>query len=253
MQQNERISDQLRPLIFRRHYLKHPEGSVLVEAGETKVICTASVEESVPGFLQGKGQGWITAEYSLLPRATNTRIQREGIQGRFSGRTFEIQRLIGRSLRSVIQLDKLGERTVFMDCDVIQADGGTRTASISGAYVALLDALLYLKKEGKLEILPLKDFLGAVSVGIVDGKHLLDLNYREDYAASVDLNVVMTGKGHFVEVQGTAEGEAFPRRDLDFLLDLAQRGIGEIIARQKECLGSDIDAVEESISFYTDT
>ena len=247
---NERISDQLRPLQFIRNYLKHPEGSVLVEAGDTRVICTASVEDNVPNFLKNTGQGWITAEYAMLPRATGFRTQREGVQGRASGRTFEIQRLIGRSLRSVVQMSELGERTIRIDCDVIQADGGTRTASISGAFIALIDALLYLKSEEVFEALPVIDYIAAISVGIVEGRPLLDLNFQEDSSASVDFNVVMTGSEEFVEVQGTAEGKAFSRQELDSLLDLAQGGIKDIIAIQKECLGSAVKEIERSIKLY---
>ena len=247
MSTEEKIKDQVRPMNFQRNFLKHPEGSVLVTAGDTKVICTASVEEEVPAFLKGTGQGWVTAEYSLLPRSTDVRTQRESTRGRASGRTYEIQRLIGRSLRSVVRLSKLGERTIYIDCDVIQADGGTRTASISGSYVALLDALFYLKRKEAIQILPVKDFLGAVSVGIVEGEHLLDLNFQEDYAASVDLNVVMTGSEEFVEIQGTAEGEAFSRQELDSLLALAQKGIKEIIAIQKASFGPDAAKIEEDI------
>ncbi len=247
MSTEEKVKDQIRPMNFQRNFLKHPEGSVLVTAGDTKVICTASVEEEVPGFLKGTGQGWVTAEYALLPRSTDVRTQRESTRGRASGRTYEIQRLIGRSLRSVVCLSELGERTIYIDCDVIQADGGTRTASISGSYVALLDALFCLKRKEAIQVLPVKDFLGAVSVGIVEGEHLLDLNFQEDYTASVDLNVVMTGSEEFVEIQGTAEGETFSRQELDSLLALAQKGIKEIIATQKESFGPDAAEIEEAI------
>ncbi len=250
MRHDKRENDQIRPLNFTRNYLKHPEGSVLVEAGDTKVICTASVEEDVPGFLKGTGRGWLTAEYALLPRSTDVRVQREGLQGRASGRTYEIQRLIGRSLRSVVNMEALGERTVRMDCDVIQADGGTRTASISGAFVALIDALLYLKKECILEAVPVKDFLGAVSVGMVEGEHLLDLDFKEDSAAFVDLNVVMTESEEFVEIQGTAEGQTFTRKDLDSFLDLARQGIMEIIACQRQSMGTAVAEIEASLQQY---
>ncbi len=250
MRKNERMNDQLRPVKITRGYLKHPEGSVLVESGDTKVICTASVEENVPVFLKGSGRGWVTAEYALLPRSTDNRIQREGLRGRASGRTFEIQRLIGRSLRSVIQLPDLGERTIWIDCDVIQADGGTRTASITGSFVALIDALLYLKREEKISILPVRDFLAAISVGIKQNECLLDLDFTEDSGATVDLNVVMTKSEEFVEIQGTAEGKTFNRKELDSLLALSLKGITELIHLQKKSLGNVTSEIEDSILYY---
>jgi len=232
-----RAPAQLRPLTITRHYTCHAEGSVLVEFGNTKVLCTASVEEKVPGFLKGKGQGWVTAEYGMLPRSTHTRSDREAARGKQSGRTQEIQRLIGRSLRAVIDLTALGERQIVLDCDVLQADGGTRCASITGALVALHDAVGTLLSNGKLVANPLKDFVAAVSVGIVNGVPVLDLDYPEDSACDTDMNVVMTGSGGMVEVQGTAEGTPFTRAELDTLLALAEQGIGEIIAAQKKALG----------------
>jgi ribonuclease PH len=232
-----RAPAQLRPLTITRHYTCHAEGSVLVEFGNTKVLCTASVEEKVPGFLKGKGQGWVTAEYGMLPRSTHTRSDREAARGKQSGRTQEIQRLIGRSLRAVIDLTALGERQIVLDCDVLQADGGTRCASITGALVALHDAVGTLLSNGKLVANPLKDFVAAVSVGIVNGVPVLDLDYPEDSACDTDMNVVMTGSGGMVEVQGTAEGTPFTRTELDTLLALAEQGIGEIIAAQKKALG----------------
>ncbi len=253
MQRKNRLFDELRPFKITRNYLKHPEGSVLVECGDTKVICTASIEENVPIFLKGKNRGWITAEYALLPRSTDTRTQREGVRGKPSGRTFEIQRLIGRSLRSVIRLSDLGERTIWIDCDVIQADGGTRTASITGSFIALIDSLIYLHKRQKITLLPVEDFLAAVSVGIVNDSCQLDLDYREDSAASVDLNVVMTGNGDFVEVQGTAEGSPFSRPQLDEMLDLARKGISELIEKHKELLGELTPEIQKSIFFYSNT
>lgn len=249
MRKNTRNEGQLRPLSIVRNFLKDPAGSVLIETGDTKVICTASIDESVPPFLKGMSQGWITAEYAMLPGSTTSRHQRE--RGRTSGRTFEIQRLIGRSLRSVVHLPDLGERTILIDCDVIQADGGTRTASITGASVALLDALFYLKEEGLIERLPLIDFLAAVSVGIVDGEYLLDLDYREDSGASVDLNVVMTGGGKFVEIQGTAEGKTFSHDELDILLELSRKGIEKLISEQRNVLGPDAAMqVDDSVDYY---
>ena len=231
-----RAADALRPLTITRHYTRHAEGSVLVEFGHTKVLCTASVEERVPGFLKGKGSGWVTAEYGMLPRSTHTRTDREAAKGKQSGRTQEIQRLIGRSLRAVTDLSSLGERQVTLDCDVLQADGGTRCASITGACVALHDALAGLVAAGKLPVHPMRDFVAAVSVGIVDGTPVLDLNYDEDSGCDTDMNVVVTGAGGMVEIQGTAEGAPFTRAELDALLVLAQKGIGEIIAAQKSAL-----------------
>ena len=231
-----RRADELRKLTITRHYTHHAEGSVLVEFGHTKVLCTASVEEKVPGFLKGKGQGWVTAEYGMLPRSTHTRSDREAARGKQSGRTQEIQRLIGRSLRAVTDLAALGERQITLDCDVLQADGGTRCASITGAYVALNDAITKLIAAGKLAANPLRDFVAAVSVGIVGGQAVLDLDYDEDSACDTDMNVVMTGSGGMVEVQGTAEGAPFSRKELDALLELAGNGIGQIIAAQKAAL-----------------
>ncbi|NLF44977.1 MAG: ribonuclease PH [Syntrophomonadaceae bacterium] len=234
---NNRNYDQLRPVAIIPGYLKHPDGSVLIEAGDTRVLCSAMVEEKVPSFLKGSGTGWVTAEYSLLPSSTETRTQREASRGRISGRTSEIQRLIGRSLRAVVDLEKLGERTIWIDCDVIQADGGTRTASVTGAFVALYLALNKLYQQGVLEKIPVIDFVGAISVGLVDGSLLLDLEYSEDYRADVDMNVVMTGSGNFIEIQGTAEGISFNKKELDEMLNLAGRGIEELIALQKQILG----------------
>ncbi|TYP51330.1 ribonuclease PH [Thermosediminibacter litoriperuensis] len=234
--------DEIRPVNIIRRFNKYAEGSVLIEAGDTKVICTATVDEKVPPFLRGKGQGWVTAEYSMLPRATEIRNVRESL--RPSGRTMEIQRLIGRALRSVVNLAAMGERTIWLDCDVIQADGGTRTAAITGAFVALVDAFKYLKDHGVIEVIPVNSFVAAVSVGIVDGEKLLDLKFDEDCRAQVDMNVVMTDKGQFVEVQGTGETFPFTRQDLNDLLDLAQKGIFDLIAIQKEVLKDIIDEVE---------
>jgi len=234
----DRAADALRPVRFTRRFTKHAEGSVLVEMGHTRVLCTASVEEKVPPFLKGKGQGWVTAEYGMLPRATNTRGGREAAQGKQSGRTQEIQRLIGRSLRAVTDMQKLGERQITLDCDVLQADGGTRCASITGAMVALADAVAGLKAQGLVAEDPLRDFVAAVSVGIVAGQPVLDLDYSEDSGCGTDMNVVMTGAGHFVEIQGTAEGEPFTREQMQRLLDLAGRGIAELVAAQKKALAS---------------
>ncbi len=232
-----RAKDELRPVKITRNFIKHAEGAVLIEMGDTKVIVTATVEEKVPPFLRNQGKGWVTAEYAMLPRSSKERIVREAAKGKIGGRTHEIQRLIGRSLRSVIDLSRLGERSILIDCDVIQADGGTRTAAITGAFVALVDALWILKKEGKITALPVVDFLAAVSVGKVDRELLLDLNYAEDSKAEVDMNVVMTGGGQFVEVQGTAEKRPFQRSELDSLLKLASKGIKKIVAVQKSELG----------------
>jgi ribonuclease PH len=233
----DRPADELRPTRFTPHYLEHAEGSVLIEVGRTRVICTASVEEKIPPFLRGTGKGWVTAEYGMLPRATSTRMAREASRGKQGGRTQEIQRLIGRSLRAVTKLDALGERTVWIDCDVIQADGGTRTASISGGFVALAFALQRLKERGLLAQVPLVDHVAATSVGIVGDTPLLDLAYEEDSTAEVDMNVVMTGGGRFIEIQGTAEGAPFSRDQHDALLGLAQSGIDRIVAMQRELLG----------------
>ncbi len=232
-----RAVDQLRPITFTRQYTKHAEGSVLVECGDTKVICTASIEEKVPGFLKGKGQGWLTAEYGMLPRSTHSRMDREAARGKQSGRTQEIQRLIGRSLRAAFDLTAFGERTLHLDCDVIQADGGTRTASITGAMVAAYDAFEKLRLRGAIEAIPLRHFVAAISVGVYQGMPVLDLDYVEDSGCDTDMNVVMTDSGHFIEVQGTAEGAAFDRAGMNRLLDLAQGGIADLIAMQKKVLG----------------
>ncbi len=227
----------LRPVRLTRNYTRHAEGSVLVEFGHTQVICTASVEDKVPGFLKGKGQGWLTAEYGMLPRATHTRADREAAKGKQSGRTQEIQRLIGRSLRAVVDLSKLGERTLQIDCDVIQADGGTRTASITGAFVAVHDAFGKLQAANVLPTWPIQDFVAAVSVGMHAGQALLDLDYAEDSTCETDMNVVMTGDGRFVEVQGTAEGVPFTEQQMQQMLAYARQGIGELVAAQRRALG----------------
>ena len=236
MRPDGRQPEQMRPVKVTRDFLRHAEGSVLIEVGDTKVVCTASVEDRVPQFLRDTGQGWVTAEYGMLPRSTKTRTSREASTGRPSGRTFEIQRLVGRSLRGVTDLATLGPRTVWIDCDVIQADGGTRTAAITGAYVALADALHHLRTNGQIPALPLKDFVAATSVGVVDGQAVLDLCYAEDSIADVDMNVIMTGGGKFVEVQGTAEETPFDRPQLDAMLRLASAGIQELIALQRRLL-----------------
>ncbi len=233
MRNDGRSAIALRPIIITRNFTKHAEGSVLIEFGDTKVLCTASVEESVPPFLRGKGTGWVTAEYAMLPRATHTRSPREAAKGKQTGRTLEIQRLIGRSLRAVTDLGKLGERSVYIDCDVLQADGGTRTASITGAYVALVDALTMLKMKGLLAEIPLKEAVAAVSVGIVGGEALLDLNYIEDSSAEVDMNFVITSSGRFVEVQGTAEAEPFTSAEMDAMRDLALAGVQQLFVFQR--------------------
>ena len=234
----DRAASGLRPVKFTRRYTKHAEGSVLVEMGHTKVLCTASVEEKVPPFLKGKGTGWVTAEYGMLPRATHTRGNREAASGKQSGRTQEIQRLIGRSLRAVTDMAVLGERQVTIDCDVLQADGGTRCASITGSMVALADAIAGLKAAGLVAGNPLRDFVAAVSVGIVGGKPVLDLDYEEDSGSDTDMNVVMTGAGQFVEIQGTAEKHPFTRAEMSSLLDLAGNGIAELIRLQRAALES---------------
>ncbi len=233
---SQRNQNQLREIEIMRHYTKHAEGSVLVKFGDTHVLCTASVEERVPGFLKGKGQGWVTAEYGMLPRSTGSRMDREAVRGKQSGRTQEIQRLIGRSLRAIIDLEKLGERSIQIDCDVIQADGGTRTASITGAYVALHDAISTLLASGKLTESPLKQAVAAISVGVYKGMPVLDLDYLEDSDCDTDMNVVMTADGGFVEVQGTAEGEPFDRDAMNAMLDLARDGITQLINMQTEAL-----------------
>jgi ribonuclease PH len=234
----DRAADQLRPVRLTRGFTMHAEGSVLVEFGNTRVLCTASVEDKVPPHKRGSGEGWVTAEYGMLPRATHTRGDREAARGKQSGRTQEIQRLIGRSLRAVFDLKKLGERTITLDCDVLQADGGTRTAAITGAFVAAQDAVDHLLRAGKLPESPVLGPVAAISVGIVDGTPLLDLEYIEDVACDTDMNVVMTGAGHYVEVQGTAEGVAFTRAEMDELLRLAEKGIGELVALQKKALSA---------------
>ncbi|MCZ2104532.1 MAG: ribonuclease PH [Comamonadaceae bacterium] len=231
-----RAADQLRPVRITRHYTMHAEGSVLIECGATKVLCTASVEDKVPPHQRGTGEGWVTAEYGMLPRATNTRGAREAAKGKQSGRTQEIQRLIGRSLRAVFDLKKLGERTITLDCDVLQADGGTRTASITGAWVAAHDAVATLLASGALKSTPLTGAVAAVSVGIVQGTPLLDLEYVEDSACDTDMNIVMTGAGHYVELQGTAEGAVFSRTELDRLLQLGEAGITQLLALQQQSL-----------------
>ena len=233
---DDRRPDQGRPLAITPRYLRDAEGSVLIEVGHTRVICAATIEERVPPFLKGKGTGWVTAEYGMLPRSSKERISRESVRGKVSGRTQEIQRLIGRSLRAVIDMSKLGERTVWIDCDVIQADGGTRTASISGAFVALALALREARAKGTLTADPIRDHVAATSIGIVDGATLLDLNYAEDSTAEVDMNVVMTGSGEFVEVQGTAESAPFSQDALSEMLELAAKGIAAIVERQREIL-----------------
>jgi ribonuclease PH len=232
-----RSPSQLRPTTISPGFIAHAEGSVLIEVGRTKVICTASVEDRVPPFLRNSGKGWVTAEYGMLPRATNTRTQREAATGKVGGRTQEIQRLIGRSLRSVAKLTELGERTIWVDCDVIQADGGTRTASITGGFVAMALAMKRMKDLALIKDIPITDYVAATSVGIVDGTALLDLAYEEDSKAEVDMNFVKTGDGRFIELQGTAEGQPFDRRALDALMELADNGIKELIAMQRAAVG----------------
>jgi len=235
--------DQLRPVKITRNYLKHAEGSVLIEMGDTKVICTASVEEKVPPFLKGQGRGWVTGEYGMLPRSTEVRKPRDSTRGKVDGRTMEIQRLIGRALRSVVDLDALGEITVFIDCDVIQADGGTRTASITGAFVALADAFGKLLEQGKISKMPLNSFVAAVSVGIKDSTVMLDLNYAEDSTCQVDMNIVMTDKGQLVEIQGTGEEKPFTRQEMEQMLAYGEKGIMELIELQKQSLGELADMI----------
>jgi len=232
-----RQPNEKRETIIIRDFIKHAEGSVLIACGDTKVICNASVEDKVPPFLKGQGKGWVTAEYSMIPRSTGTRMVREASRGKLGGRTYEIQRLIGRSLRSVVDMKALGERSVLIDCDVIQADGGTRTASITGAFVAMAMAMQWMKEKGMIEALPIKDFLAAVSVGVVKGTPCLDLNYEEDSSADVDMNIVMTGQGKFVEIQGTAEQEPFSREEMETLIGLGREGIDSLIEIQREALG----------------
>ena len=236
MRPSGRKAEELRAIRITRGYTRHAEGSVLVEFGDTRVLCTASVEARVPGFLRDKGRGWVTAEYGMLPRATHTRADREAARGKQSGRTQEIQRLIGRALRAVIDMSALGENTIHIDCDVLQADGGTRTAAITGAFVAVHDALVWMRGKRMIAALPVKDFVAAVSVGIYQGEAVLDLDYPEDSSCDTDMNVVMTGAGGFVEVQGTAEGAAFTRAEMDRLLELAGHGIGQLVALQKQAL-----------------
>jgi ribonuclease PH len=237
MRPSGRQPDELRPVRISRGYTRHPEGSVLIEFGDTRVLCTASIDEKVPPFLKGQGKGWLTAEYGMLPRSTNTRTQREAAAGKQSGRTLEIQRLIGRSLRAVADLAALGERTIQIDCDVIQADGGTRTASITGAFVALHDAVRFLVERRAIAAWPLGDFVAAVSVGVYEGVPVLDLDYAEDSQCETDMNVVMTSSGGLVEVQGTAEGAPFSRAQLDSMVELAAAGIRQLIAAQRSALG----------------
>ncbi|HJV44497.1 MAG TPA: ribonuclease PH [Bacillota bacterium] len=237
MRGDQRNNNQLRAVKITKNYIKHAEGSVLIEVGDTKVICTATIEDKVPPFMRGQGKGWITAEYSMLPRATETRNIREASKGKLGGRTMEIQRLIGRALRSVVDLERLGEKTVWLDCDVIQADGGTRTASITGAFVALVEALGKLKDKNNWERLPITDFLAATSVGILGQELILDLSYAEDSSAIVDMNIVMTGNGQFVEIQGTGEESPFSYDQLQGLIELGRKGVTELISFQKEALG----------------
>ena len=231
-----RAAHALRPVQIQRHFTRHAEGSVLVSFGDTQVLCTASVEEKVPPHKRGSGEGWVTAEYGMLPRSTHTRSDREAAKGKQSGRTQEIQRLIGRSMRTVFDLQALGERTIHLDCDVLQADGGTRTASITGAFVAAHDAVSWLLSQQRISASPIRDFVAAVSVGVVQGVPVLDLDYTEDSGCDTDMNVVMTGQGGFVEVQGTAEGEPFSRQEMQALLDLASQGISELVALQRRAL-----------------
>jgi len=238
-----RKNEQIRPVKIIRNYLKHAEGSVLIEMGDTKVICTASVDEKVPPFIKGTGKGWITSEYGMLPRSTEVRKPRESARGKVDGRTMEIQRLIGRALRSIVNLEKLGEITIFIDCDVIQADGGTRTASITGSFVALVDALYMLVQQEKLEEMPLNGYIAAVSVGIKDGEAILDLNYAEDSTCQVDMNMVMTDRGELIEIQGTGEESPFNKVQLQEMMELAEKGIYELIEIQKQSLGEIADKV----------
>jgi ribonuclease PH len=242
MRNNGRPNDKIRELRITKNFLKYPEGSVLVEMGDTKVICGVSIEEKVPPFLRNSGKGWLTAEYSMLPRATQSRSTREAVTGRVGGRTHEIQRLIGRALRAVLNLDVIGERTIWIDCDVIQADGGTRTASITGGYVALVEALWAMKKRKNIEKIPLRDSVAAISVGLVNGQIMLDLSYEEDSRADVDMNFVMTGKGLLIEVQGTAEKTPFTKEHFDTMYQYALKGISEITRQQKVMLGPQFPA-----------
>lgn len=243
MRSNGRRPEDTRPITIRTETNKYAEGSVFIEVGDTKVLCTATVDEKVPPFMKGQGKGWITAEYSMLPRATHVRNQRESARGKLTGRTMEIQRLIGRALRSVIDLHALGERTITLDCDVIQADGGTRTTSITGSFVAMAIAINKISEQHKLAKFPITDFLASLSVGIINGKPMCDLNYEEDSSAKVDMNVVMTGDGKFVEVQGTGEESPFSREELNQLLELAENGIMQVIEQQKQVLGPIADKI----------
>ena len=236
MRPDNRNVDELRPVKMTNNYNKHAEGSVLIEVGDTKVICTATIEEKVPPFMRGQGKGWVTAEYAMIPRATNTRNQRESTKGKVSGRTMEISRLIGRALRSVVNLEALGERTIWIDCDVIQADGGTRTASITGAFVAVADACHKLITDGKIDKMPINNFVAATSVGIIGGEARLDLAYEEDSQAIVDMNIIMTNEGKYVELQGTGEEAPFTANELNQLLQLGKKGVDELIAKQKEII-----------------
>jgi len=233
---NNRKFDEIRPIQITRNYIKYAEGSTLMEMGDTKIVCTASVEDKAPLFLRGTKKGWISAEYSMIPRANQLRNVRDSMKGKINGRASEIQRLIGRALRAVVDLEEIGDRTIWIDCDVLQADGGTRTSAIIGSFIALYDALNYLKAEGQIQSIPIKDYLGAISVGIVDGEMLLDLNFDEDSRAQVDLNMVMTEKGEIVEIQGTAEGRPFSKRNLQELIKLGEYGIQMVIAKEKEIL-----------------
>ena len=232
-----RKNDELRHVKIHRNYIKYAEGAVLIEVGDTKVICTATIEEKVPPHLKDKKKGWVTAEYAMLPRSAHSRIVRESARGKIGGRTHEIQRLIGRALRSIVDLEMLGERTVWIDCDVIQADGGTRTASITGSFIALADAMKFALKNGMIAEMPLRDYLAAVSVGIVNEEPVIDLNYAEDSTAEVDMNIVMTGKGRFVEIQGTAEGSPFSKAQMEGLITLAKHGIEELVDIQRKLVG----------------
>lgn len=247
MRNHDRKADSLREINIITNFTKHPEGSVLIQVGDTKVICNASIEERVPPFMRGQGKGWITAEYAMLPRATEQRTIRESSKGKIAGRTMEIQRLIGRTLRSVVDLNKIGERTIWIDCDVIQADGGTRTASITGAFVALVLAFGKLLEKKTIKHMPVTDFLAATSVGILpDGTEILDLEYEEDAHANVDMNIVMTGKGEFVEIQGTGEEATFTMDQLNVMLELAKKGLEEIFIKQKEVLGNLVEKIGET-------
>ncbi|MBP1968823.1 ribonuclease PH [Virgibacillus natechei] len=249
MRNDQRQVNHIRPVKITPDYISHPEGSVLIEVGDTKVICNASIEDKVPPFMRGKGKGWITAEYAMLPRATEQRNIRESSKGKVSGRTMEIQRLIGRALRSVVDLDKIGERTVWVDCDVIQADGGTRTASITGAFVAVVLAFGKLLTKGTISKMPVIDYLSAISVGVLsDGKEILDLNYQEDSQADVDMNIVMTGAGEFVEIQGTGEEATFSQSQLLTMLQLANEGIEKVTEYQKETIGALSDRIGETVT-----